>query len=215
MTQKRPPEERKAEILEASLKIFVQHGYAETRMDDIVEATGLSKGALYHHFPSKRDLFIALIEHWMDQFSPIMDREQHSGKSSTAILRTISHFTVILFRRNPNWFLAEPEIWSMANRDKEIQSLASQLYTRILLEFENVINRGVIYGEFREVNSRLVALSIMTMLHGLIWFVMFQPEDFSIQDYVDANMDFIIDGILNPEEAGESPNPNTTNRSTT
>jgi len=197
MTQKRPPEERKIEILEAALEIFVNKGYADTRMDDIVESTGLSKGALYHHFSSKRVLFFALIEHWMDQFAPVMNREMHSGKSSSEIIRVVSRFTVMLFKRNPNWFLAEPEIWAMANRDREIQELASQLYTRILGEFETLIQRGIKYGEFKNVNVRLVALSIMTTLHGMIWFVMFQPDDFSLEDYVDANMDFILNGIKN------------------
>ncbi len=204
MTQKRPREERQQEILEAALRIFVRKGYADTRMDDIVEATGLSKGAIYHHFASKRELFVALIEHWMDQFAPIMNPGQHSGKSSADIIRIIGRFTTMLFNRNQDWFLAEPEIWSMAKRDEEIQGLASQLYTRILGEFETVITRGINYGEFKEVNVRLVALSIMTTLHGMIWFVMFQPKDFSIEDYVDANMDFIINGILTDKQAEET-----------
>ena len=71
MTERRPSSERKIEILEAALTIFIRKGYSETRMDDIVQEIGLSKGALYHHFQSKRDLFIALIEHWMDHFSTI------------------------------------------------------------------------------------------------------------------------------------------------
>ncbi len=195
MTRKLPPAERRSEILEAALRIFVSKGYADTRMDDIVVATGLSKGALYHHFSSKRELFLSLIEHWMDQFAPVMDRELHSGKSSAEIFRVVTRFTIMLFRRNNDWFLAEPEIWSMANRDAEIQSLASQLYTRILQEFETIIKRGIDYGEFKPVNTRMVALSIMTTLHGMIWFVMFQPDDFSMEEYVDANMDFILQGI--------------------
>lgn len=197
MTQKRPREERQQEILEAALRIFVRKGYADTRMDDIVDATGLSKGAIYHHFASKHELFVALIEHWMDQFAPVMRPEAHESKASADILKVVARFSVMLFKRNPDWFLAEPEIWSMANRDKEINSLATKLYSRILNEFEILITRGVKYGEFKEVNVRLVALSIMTTLHGMIWFVLFQPEDFSLEDYVDENMNFIINGILN------------------
>ena len=49
----------KNQILDAALKVVVNKGYAQTRMDDIVSQSGLSKGALYHHYPSKKDLFIA------------------------------------------------------------------------------------------------------------------------------------------------------------
>ena len=58
----------KNQILDAALEVFVKKGYSETRMDDIVKKSGLSKGAIYHHYKSKRDLFLSLIEHW-EQFS--------------------------------------------------------------------------------------------------------------------------------------------------
>jgi len=195
MTERRSSSERRKEILEAALTIFIKKGYSETRMDDIVHEIGLSKGAIYHHFQSKRDLFIALIENWMDQFSTIEKDNEMQGQPSTEVVKRIARYTAVVFRRNPNWFLVEPEIWAFANRDQEIRALANQLYTHILTEFEALINRGIEYGEFRPVNSRMVALSIMTSLHGMIWFVLFQPEDFSLEEYVDHNMNYILDGI--------------------
>ncbi len=195
MTERKPSSVRRIEILEAALTIFVKKGYSDARMDDIVQEIGLSKGAIYHHFQSKRDLFIALIEHWMDQFSAIERNNDLRAKPSTDIIRKIAHFTAIIFKRNPNWFLVEPEIWAFANRDQEIHELAGQLYTRVLTVFENLIDRGIEYGEFKQVHSRMIALSIMTSLHGMIWFVLFQPEDFSLEEYVELNMEFILNGI--------------------
>ncbi|NQV30387.1 MAG: TetR/AcrR family transcriptional regulator [Candidatus Marinimicrobia bacterium] len=195
MTERRPSSERKVEILEAALTIFVKKGYSDTRMDDIVRELGLSKGAIYHHFQSKRDLFIALIEHWMDQFSAIERGEKMRAKPSADIIKGIARFTAKVFKRNPNWFLVEPEIWAFANRDKEINELAGQLYSRVLSEFETLINRGIEYGEFRRVNERMIAMSIMTSLHGMIWFVLFKPSDFSLEEYVDLNMELILNGI--------------------
>lgn len=199
MTERRPSSERRKEILEAALTIFVKKGYSDARMEDIVQEIGLSKGAIYHHFQSKRDLFIALIEHWMDQFSAIERGGGLRAKPSAEIIRKIARFTAKIFQRNPNWFLVEPEIWAFANRDKEIKELSNQLYTRVLSEFETLINRGVEYGEFKKVNGRMIALSIMTSLHGMIWFILFQPKDFSLEEYVDINMDFILKGIAAQE----------------
>lgn len=195
MTERRPSSERRIEILEAALTIFIRKGYSETRMDDIVQEIGLSKGALYHHFQSKRDLFIDLIEHWMDQFSTIESDIKMKGHPSTVIIKRIARYAAIVFKRNPDWFLMEPEIWAFANRDQEIKEIANQLYTRILSVFETLLNRGVKFGEFKELNTRMIALSIMTSLHGMIWFELFQPEDFSLEEYVDLNMDFILNSI--------------------
>lgn len=57
-----PPEERVAQILDAALEQFSQHGFNATRMDDIARACGLSKGGLYVHFGSKDAVFEALLE---------------------------------------------------------------------------------------------------------------------------------------------------------
>jgi len=195
MTERRPPSERKTEILEAALNVFVRKGYAETRMDDIVNELGLSKGAIYHYFDGKRELFIALIEHWMDQFVGIRGDGNLSGRPSTELIKRIARFTTKVFRRNPNWFLVEPEMWSYAYRDKEIRKLASQLFDKLLSEFESLIQRGIDFGEFKEVKPRLIALSIMNSLHGMIWFMLFQPDDFSLEEYVELNMNSILNGI--------------------
>ena len=52
-------------ILQAALVIFAQKGYHRVAVDDIVRASQTSKGAVYHHFPNKEALFLALV----DQFS--------------------------------------------------------------------------------------------------------------------------------------------------
>ncbi|MEK6529604.1 MAG: helix-turn-helix domain-containing protein, partial [candidate division NC10 bacterium] len=49
-------------ILEAALSVFAQKGYHRAIVDDIVRVSGTSKGAVYHHFPNKEALFLALVD---------------------------------------------------------------------------------------------------------------------------------------------------------
>lgn len=51
----------KAHILKVTLKLFLQKGFKEVTLKDIVEETGLSKGAFYHYFSSKEQIFLELI----------------------------------------------------------------------------------------------------------------------------------------------------------
>jgi AcrR family transcriptional regulator len=64
-----PAAERRALIEEAAARLFAQHGYARTTVDQIVAAAGVSKPMLYRHFESKRDLHVRLLERRRDELA--------------------------------------------------------------------------------------------------------------------------------------------------
>ena len=57
-----PRKERRAQLLESALEVFVAQGYHSAAMDDIAERAGVSKPVLYQHFPGKLDLYLALLD---------------------------------------------------------------------------------------------------------------------------------------------------------
>ena len=59
--ERRDPQQRKAEILEAALALFAERGFAATRMEDVAVRAGIAKGTVYLHFPDKEALFIELV----------------------------------------------------------------------------------------------------------------------------------------------------------
>ena len=68
MARNKYPEETVKKILDASLKLFLEKGYENTTVQDIVDHLGgLSKGAIYHHFKSKEDIFIAACNYLFSQ----------------------------------------------------------------------------------------------------------------------------------------------------
>jgi TetR/AcrR family transcriptional regulator, transcriptional repressor for nem operon len=54
----------KEKLLDAALQVIRAKGYTATRIEDICEAAGLTKGSFFHHFKSKEDLAVAAAEHW-------------------------------------------------------------------------------------------------------------------------------------------------------
>ena len=55
-------EATKRDLIGVARKLFAEHGYAGTSLDDVVTEAGVTKGALYHHFENKRELFAAVAE---------------------------------------------------------------------------------------------------------------------------------------------------------
>ena len=62
-----PRRERRAQLLESALEVFVAQGYHAAAMDDIAERAGVSKPVLYQHFPGKLELYLALLDTSCDQ----------------------------------------------------------------------------------------------------------------------------------------------------
>jgi AcrR family transcriptional regulator len=62
-----PRRERRAQLLDSALQVFVAQGYHAAAMDDIAERAGVSKPVLYQHFPGKLDLYLALLDSACDE----------------------------------------------------------------------------------------------------------------------------------------------------
>lgn len=89
MPRNKYPEETVSHILDVSLKLFSEHGYSQVKMQDIVEALGgLTKGAVYHHFKNKEDIFDALLNRYYQILEP-MQKIQKSNLSGLEKLKKV------------------------------------------------------------------------------------------------------------------------------
>jgi TetR/AcrR family transcriptional repressor of nem operon len=64
-----PRHESKTRILNAALRVIRAKGYSATRVEDVCEATGLTKGSFFHHFDSKKELALAAADYWGEMAS--------------------------------------------------------------------------------------------------------------------------------------------------
>jgi AcrR family transcriptional regulator len=70
-TQKERSEATTSELLDVARRLFAADGYAATSLDDVVSGAGVTKGALYHHFAGKRDLFLAVYEREQERLAQV------------------------------------------------------------------------------------------------------------------------------------------------
>lgn len=89
-------QETQTRILEAAIKIFATKGYHETRVDDIVNESRTSKGAFYFYFPSKQDIFLALVDTFArlleDRLSQALQSKTHGLEQMDAALASLFNF---------------------------------------------------------------------------------------------------------------------------
>lgn len=89
--------ERRASLLAAAREVFGSVGYHSAAMDDIAERAGVSKPVLYQHFPSKLDLYLALLDEGIDSLtSAVADALRSTSDNKLRVQATVAaYFTFV------------------------------------------------------------------------------------------------------------------------
>ena len=188
--------QRKEQILDAALHVLVQNGYEQARMDDVVQSSNLSKGAIYWYYKSKKEMYLDLVNFWVKRYSVILNHIVEEEASPSRQLKDLFQFFIDQYEIDPQPFAALTEFWSMAQKDDEFNTKLQKVYTHFLELIEDIIQRGVQSGEFKKLDIRMTALSIMVNIESINWFTLFDTHGVSVKEYMQTITDFILAGIL-------------------
>jgi len=154
---------KRGQILEAASRVFAARVYHLVTMDEIAQVARVGKGTLYRYFPSKEDLYLAIID---DAFALLIDRlevEREAPVSpAVALCRMIEAIVGTFARHLPSFRLIQGVEARLLLRKKQVIQARRVHIARLLAE---VIDRGVEAGAFRKVD-RVLAPS---MLIGMVW----------------------------------------------
>jgi AcrR family transcriptional regulator len=136
-------EQTRQDLLDAALTIFSQKGYTATHLEDIARAAGVTRGAIYHHFGSKSDLFLALLEKAAEVSNSAIDRAVSEGGSFVEIVSRILVYTFSLLEDDRRFSevmalqLTTPDVEPLAKRrHDEAQELVQSIsgFFRVIIE---------------------------------------------------------------------------------
>lgn len=97
LSRNKYPEETRKLIIDNATDLFLKKGYENTTIQDIIDSLGgLTKGAVYHHFASKKDILVAVMSnmysdnHLLEQWSDILKRNDLNGKEKIKTMFVLS-----------------------------------------------------------------------------------------------------------------------------
>jgi len=163
-------------ILNAAEACFARYGYDSTGVAEICSTAGISKGALYHHFPSKQAIFVEMFEKWMDAFAGEMARMRDSASSVPEALLKMVKMTGLIFRTAAGQLPLFIEFLTKASREPETWKATIAPYSFFRDFFAALIRRGIAEGSIRQVDPELTARIIVSFGAGLVMQGVFDPE---------------------------------------
>jgi len=208
----RRKEERPAELMAAALDLFVERGYAATRLDDVAARAGVSKGTLYLYFSSKEELFKAVIR---SGIVPLIERgerlhEEHKGSAGELLRKIVFAWWQSIGSSKlggiPKLMFSEcrnfPEIGQFY-----FEEVISRSYRLI----ESVMESGMSSGEFRRMDAnyatRLVVAPIVLLLLWRYSFDFCDSKSVEAQSYLEQHLDVFINGLVS-SSAGDGQRVN-------
>lgn len=183
-------------ILRHSLALFSENGYDATSVAEICQQAQVSKGAFYHHFPSKQDLFLALMTTWLEGVDGLF---QAAGESAVSVPEALENMAVIsggIFDDLQGGFPILLEFWRQASRKPAIWKRAVAPYRRYLDFFAGIIESGIDEGAFDEsLDSEQTARILMAVAMGLLLQASFDPDGADWQAVTRSGIGMILNGM--------------------
>lgn len=207
---RRRKEARPQELTAAALSLFVEKGFAATRLDEVAARAGVSKGTLYLYFDSKEALFLAVIR---EGIVPIIDEGRKllvaHADDPVRMLREYLFGWWSLFGATE--LGGVPKL--MTSEAQNFPEVA-QYYLREVIQpgkalMQAVLDRGVAKGVFRPTDSALVTHILMApLLHLALWRHSFavccQVPDMDPTAYLETYFDLVLKGLAAAPEGGAS-----------
>jgi AcrR family transcriptional regulator len=175
-----------ADILCSAEAFFLSKNYADVRMEDIAEAAGVTKGAVYHHFASKEALYVAMMDSFLME---MRDRFQTAVASPGTCLERLRKLTEI-FLELPR---EKRDIMKLVRRDinifkDRVRNQLVQAYQSALPEQIEIIMRdGIRDGELAAANARLLSWIYVAIVEVIL--TPFAESSFDNQNEI---LDFVI-----------------------
>jgi AcrR family transcriptional regulator len=156
-------ERKRAQILEAASRIFARRVYHLVSMEEVARVARVGKGTLYRYFPSKEDLYLAIVDEAFGLLIARLEVERVAAVPPPTTLRRMIEAIVETFAQHLPFFrLVHRGEGRLFLRKKQVIQARRAHIARLLAE---VLDRGAESGVFRKVDRVLGP----SMLIGMVW----------------------------------------------
>lgn len=188
------------QILNAALSVFGSKGYSAATLEDIAQAAGVTRGAIYWHFDNKAELYNSLVLAYSARGTEITQQAVAEGGSLIDILRRV-FINLLTAVENEDTLRAVMELYLFRTelneelqpgRQRQIQA-GQALIENIASALRQGLKAGILRADIEPID---MARAFMALQNGAIQLWLMDPEAFSLSQYAESLADIYINGIV-------------------
>ena len=188
-----PSEEASRRVLDKAEQLFLERGYAQTKLRDLAAGLNMKPASLYYHAPGgKEELWHRVVDRLLARHHEQLVRAaQHANPDLRSQLRAMG-----------DWLISQPPVHpafiasSNTNNEPLSTRTADRMYEGLMAPIADVIKQAVARGEIRDIEPDLLAGVFVTSVHGMVPLSNNNQLPSSLQKLVYQLIDIFMDGIL-------------------
>jgi len=187
--------ETRNHILTIASVLMAEKGFDKTSMNDIVNASGISKGGIYWHFKSKDEIVMAIVENIFTQQMTFLDSVMsEEGRAIERFDHLINLIAGSL--ENVSEEIPSPmEIYALAMRKPEIMAHMKNYYGRYQAHFADLIEQGMNEGDFQVDDPQQAAFIFMSTIEGVLLLAIVTETIETLADTLHQAKQYFLNGI--------------------
>jgi len=190
---------RHDELIAAAFSLFIERGFAATRLEDVAHLAGVAKGTVVVHFPTKEALFTAVV---LEHVTPTVQRAEALRDAPGSPRERI-----VGLLRFIHGSLQDPHVGGIpklivsevGNFPELARGFHEQVCDRSRCAVTDLINQGIAAGEFRVVDAALAARLVLdSLIMHAIWrhsLGRYEPEAVDSHAFFETHLDIFLRGI--------------------
>ena len=185
----------RSHILEAALKCFSRSGFEATGVAEICSEAGVSKGAFYHHFPSKQAVFMELLENWLGLLDQQLGAARLEAHDVPAGLLSMVATARPVFQDADHQLPMFLEFWTQSIRNPEIWATTVAPYRRYEAYFARLVQEGIEEGSFADVDPMLASRVLLALAMGVLLQGLMDPKGAAWGEEASRGFEIILKGL--------------------
>lgn len=188
-------QETRTQITAAAEKLFSQSGYDATGVAEICAQADISKGAFYHHFPSKHAVFMSLLEEWLAGLEKQMDSFHRSPVPVSDTLLRMGDMLEFIFHSASGQLPLFLEFWAQASRDESVWQTTIAPYRRFHQQFTQLVQRGVEDGSLHTSDPQATAWVLLALATGILLQGLLDPQAAAWDKVGKHGLEMLLQGL--------------------
>jgi TetR/AcrR family transcriptional repressor of bet genes len=194
-------------IVESALRLILKKGYDNTTVDDVAQMSGVSKGLVSYHYPKKENLFRAVLEKIIAKLESDLKANYEASDSARERLRLDFRNLFESEERTRHYYTVLVDFLAQAPREACVRNYTRVIYQTVLRYVEMTIADGVRTGEFRQVDVKLSASTIVALTEGFVFQWLFNPDGVTLEQAYEVSDRYVTEYLLAKPEDGKGAAP--------